>query len=442
MKDAVFNRLPEFLRDSDLLTEYTEVAGEFLGDAKEAIEHFDYSHDYQNGTTFNVVNSLHDKGIVIPTGLELSKLRTVLRDSAHLIIKKGTFDELKFALNLIGVSSFTNEGWLPAPEQLRVGKMVDFDTHQLYTYDINRLIYTKLLYGDVVATEDGLFFEGYEYSDFSKNNKIGPLPILGERYENHPNVPFSVAKTPYVVVKIGDLDYDVDEATYTDPDTGNVYTYSNSEQFRTLNNVIGYFLYGDNRPTNQRIVVISSLQPIIEEILIEEEYTDTHTYTTDGGDDVSDSVGINSETITISGSYTIDRLVVGDNIIIGYDSPMYSQFSPIRIDTVSDYANATVNELNTVGGIQHTTLYKADEGHTIPLFPNTVVNFTAPSDSSILVFDNNDLIIETILPGAIYIFQNNSQYDYISFGFDNGNSTKFLNINTVYSSLTFFAEAQ
>lgn len=295
MKEYLKKRLPEFQQQKEDLDGFLDAAGDFLQDAKEAIEHFDFSHDYKKGTQYNVEKYLNDRGLQLPRALPLDVKRTILRDVAEILLKNGTRDGLQHALRLIGFNATVEEGWLPSPRSLRKGFVKNPFTGDLTRYDITKYVYTEMLYGREKVTEDGVFFEGYQYFDTFKKNVIEKLPILGETYKNFPENDIAVSKTPYVIVKFEEGDFNVIVDTYTNPDTGQEYSYSTDEEFALVNEVIDYFIVGGNRPTTLRVIIIVSLQEIEDEIDVNDhEYLEQHTYNPDGNDDLEDVVNLQS----------------------------------------------------------------------------------------------------------------------------------------------------
>lgn len=360
IKNYLKTSIPEFQQDQLYLESYLDAAGNFFEDIKEAIEHFDFSHDYKRGEFYNIENSLRDRGIRLPVGLPEDTRRRMLRDLAEILIKNGTEDGLVHAFRLIGFNAEILEGWAIRPDSLRrgfydsaidgnydqietpligsgealVGNQVPLIGNDFYSnngsstlerYDLNTLVYTRLLYGNESVTDDGVFFEGYKYQDRYKRNLITDLPIVGEYYKEIPSKSAYVSKTPYHVVRFGEDGFNISVASYVDPDTGIEYAYSIDEGYRLVTSLIEYFTRKVFRPTTVRSIIIVALQEIIEEITITDEYEEVF-----NEDDVSSTEDqLIEDILDMQGCLDVAP-VIGTPLLIGKESPFASQFSIIE----------------------------------------------------------------------------------------------------------------
>ena len=368
---AKFN-VPEFLRTSDNLVAYLESVGIFLDGTKEAIEQFKYTNDYELGTVYNIELTLRELGYQVPPELAESIKRLVLRDAIETFIKKGTEDTLGWVLKVIGLEPDIRYAWLLTPDEVSNGYIRDPITEERRRYDIDKFSYTDFLYGKENVTADGVFFNGYKYEDFKEANLIEGLPIVGQRYKKAPRTRLSVAKTPYVVVRITGGDYN----TVTDPyigSDGQVYEYSQQEKFQIVNELIDYFLFKVARATNVKVIIIVTLQELDDDITIsdefEQEVTDIIPYPAD------------TETVDITDTFTgVGNLLrifnVGEPIIVGFESPYASNLS--IIPTLS------VGEINTVSEIYveqwgtETFSFEMYDSIEQPVRPYTELTFTTP----------------------------------------------------------------
>lgn len=411
--------IPEFQQGSPQLDSYLDAAGEFLDGTKEAIENIDNIHDYKNSTPYFFENTLKDRGYMIPSRIREDMKRRVLRDLAEIHKKNGTLEGIIHAVRMAGLTPEIRVGWIPSPRAIRQGRIIDPVTREERPYDITRYVYTDLLYGDVVSTADGVFFEGYRYKDILNEDKIGPLAIFGERYAKTPDNPVPVAKTPYIIVKFQEGNKTIVVDPVEDSETGDIFEYSISEEFQLINDALKYFLVENNRPTTMRIIVIVSLQPIEEEeLILEEEFTDTHTYNPDGLDDKFEEIVVGDE-LGVAGTISDYGFLIGDPIFIGEESPLTSRWfivpavliggddSPIEeTDTAREYVGVTYH---TVGG----TVFN------MPLRAGCEFTLEPPVDVDVYGVRGNDfgdrVLIQTILSSTETTIVPDFEYDLLQF---------------------------
>lgn len=333
LKEQLIKNIPEFQRESPSMKAFVSAVGDYLDDAKEAIEQFDYTYDGTRGTVFNVEQTLKDRGLDIPAGVPEETRRRVLRDAASIFAKIGTFDSLRFALRLTGFKAKVLSGWMPAPRTFRTGFIRNIDTDVVSRYDVNRYLYTELLYGVEEVREDGVFFRGYRYDDYDGDTEYTDIPILGETYENIPDKNYTVAKTPYVIVRIEEGELNASIVSYTDPVTGETYEYSADEEFRVVNEIIRYFLATTFRPTTVRVIIIINIQPISDEIEIVDDLVDDTTYTPDGGDDLFDAAAVSEGDFEILSESIIDTTAIGSaKMTIGGVTPFHAPTEIVSTD--------------------------------------------------------------------------------------------------------------
>lgn len=424
MKDHLKRNIPEFQQNNDGLDGYLDAAGDFLQDAKEAIEHFDYNKDYQLGTDYNIDKSTLGRGLVLPRALPIASKRKILRDLADILLKVGTADGLQHALRLIGFNATVSEGWLPSPRNVRRGFLKDPVTGDVERYDVNKYVYTKLLYGKEVVTSSGVLFEGYRYLDTFKKNKISNLPIIGENYENYPAKDVAVAKTPYVIVKFTEGDFNVEVEDYVDPVTGETYQYSLDEEFALVNEVIRYFIVDTNRPTTIRVIIIVSLQELADTIVVSDEYSEEHTYVPDGGDDLTEELTVD-DPISVDGTLTGISTNIGANIPIGIQTTINHQLSVVDPEEypIGTIGIIEVNETTDWTSFSfNTTINLLEDIEYFPIRPFVEILFLAPAGTDVEVYgnsyDENDILIptliETVAAGDVFAHTTNENHHFIS----------------------------
>lgn len=405
LKNYLKQNIPEFQQGEPHLDSYLDAAGDFLNGTKEAIEHFDYSHDYKRGEFFNVENATRGRGIRLPVGLPDDTRKRLLRDLAEIILKNGTEDGLVHALRLVGFGAEILEGWIPDPESIRagyynadyvsgyeqtvtlpigsqtpsigrylpdigslryrendphvveteligtrspeIGEQIPYIGSQYYQrkqekerHDITSYSYTRLLYGSEKVYEDGVFFNGWKYSDRFKQRPITKLPIVGEIYETTPNKMLKVSKTPYNIVRFEEDNFNISVSSYVDPETGIEYSYSVDEGYRLVVQLIDYFVKNVFRPTTMRTIVIVTLQDVVEEVVVDDTLDESWTVSEETS---TDNIGW-GDSLDMQGCFDMYP-VIGSPLLVGdLLSPFVSQFSivsPARIgvDPVITYWN-------------------------------------------------------------------------------------------------------
>lgn len=341
VKDILKRNIPSFQSQSESLIGYLDAAGEFLEDTKEAITQFDYSDDYKNSTEYQLENALLDRGYSIPSRIKQETKRKILRDVAEIFLKNGTQDGIEHAISIAGKNPAVESGWIVAPRSLRKGWAVDPVTQARTRYEVNNLLYVDLLYGEEVVTDDGVFFQGYKYRDKAKQDLIGPLPIMGERYTNTPENWPPVAKSPYMVVYFDDANLTLVTDVVIDPETGAQYSYSFNEEFQLLTDVLNFFLVKTNRPTTTRIILVVFRHILDDEIDLDENFEEDFTVIPDPYT-ATDSTTISE---TYDEEYTVaqDDLFNDDFLFLG---ETFSDVSMAAVDAgVFSDVLGTVSEL-------------------------------------------------------------------------------------------------
>lgn len=418
LQDILKRNIPEYQRGSESLDGYLEAAGEFLDGTKEAIVNIDNVHDYKNSTEFFYENTLIDRGFVVPSRITEGNKRRVLRDVAEINMKNGTVDSVIHAIRMAGLTPEIRVGWLPSPRAIRKGSIIDPVTLVESRYDITRYVYTDMLYGEAKAEADGIFFYGYRYEDSLLENLIGPLPILGERYNTLPDNPVPVEKTPYIIIRFDESEKTIVTDPSVDPETGEEYPYSTSEEFKLINEVLRYFLVENNRPTTTRVIIIVSMLPFDESLVINDDDFNQETIYSGGlGDILIDSAAIDEEFV---GAGTVDftGIVVGNAGIIGEISPYVSRFSCIEElivgitgpqPEVYEWGEVIVDTIQTVG----------EDSMFIPMRGKTEISFDAPTLINIDVFgyryygDPSPMLLAVVTGGDGFYMDVDTDYAFV-----------------------------
>jgi hypothetical protein len=404
IKDYLKSSIPEFQQSGEMLNSFLDAGGEFLDEIKEAIESFSDSKDWHNGTVYSVEKTLIERGSELPANLKNDSKRKYLRDVSEIIIKSGTEDSIRHALKLIGFDSTINKAWIQNPEFLNRGLIKNIKTGEIYSSNIGKYFFLDMVYGDAHVTPDGTFFSGKDYFEiFDDENTITNIPIVGESYDGIQIQTNSVGSTPYVLVQLEGGDFSVDVAEYYSPETGRSYTYSVDERVALIDDIVNFFISGKGRPTTVRVIIIVAYHYIEDEIIIEEEYEEIHTYTSDGDDDLDEIISLTSNLPKI-GTVSVGTAPIGTNLIVGNQSPFAHQLSIIEsvnvglLPTIIDKQSAFIDEDGNLLRYYDLTFSNeivGDDGdYKADVDPN-VVEQASVTDDGDLVVDYTETYLET-----------------------------------------------
>lgn len=422
LKKYLKSTIPEFQQGHPQLDSYLDSAGEFLNDISEAIEHFDFSHDYEKGEVFNIQNALSGKGVTPPKALKEETKRRILRDIHEFFLKNGTEDALRHSLRLIGVNAEIKRGWLPSATSLRTGSITSPFTGGSDRYDLDKYVYTELLYGDEKVTPDGVFFNGVRYSDILNEDISQDLPILGERYKTPVDPTLAVSKTPYILVRFSESDFNISVEDYVSPD-GEVYSYSVGEGFELANEVIDYFIKSDEiRPTTIRVIIAIALSPFFDTIgsFVDSDYSEVHTRT---GDDLYDDIGDLEDYPEIVGEVSVDSSIGRAMNIGAIETPHVSQYSMVSSPAIGDVSAIEQERYDWSYMSFNYNMYFDREYPHIPIRPYVDISLISPSDAPIYVYGGSydvsgnisETLIDTIAEDTFYEYTSGTNYHFIRF---------------------------
>jgi hypothetical protein len=440
INEYIKTSVPEFQQGDNTMTEFLDASGNFLAEAIEAIEHMDNSRGFLDSTVFNLENNISSRGLDLPPALTEQTKRVIVRDLAEIIRKNGTNDGLKNSLKLLGFNAEVRNAWIQSPIYFRKGFSKKIIDGSIYRQDITtKILYTDMLYGNEYVTEDGVFFEGYEYTDVGQTTKLDGVRILGETYKTNEINPNVVSKTPYVIVRFDEGEFNVSVSEYTDPETGDTFVYSTDEEFRLANNVIEYFLSKTFRPTTMRIIINVALHPLLDELVISEELTDTHSFTLDDGDIPGDSDFTVEEEAEAPGTVTIDS-TIGNHMVIGMQNPYVSQFSLIPATDFGTYTGTVTEEYIWVGSVEQIVIPQDSQYPYIAIRPYIDITMQ-PTDVEYSVYGVSDLdggiydevLIETVTVGNSFVHSTDETYHYIKI-VQSVSSTAMLTIDLIFNT--------
>lgn len=188
------------------------------------------------------------------------------------------------------------------------------------------------------------------------------LQILGEEYPvAHRSTNNKVVKTPYVRITVTKEDYNLFTSDYVDPNTGKIYSYTDTERYKITQEVINYFM-NEGRPANVVITEIStpfSLSDILNFI------------PQDGGITFTLFASVWSYDGTVNYGMDTDRYVLGENYT-GFN------FGGSNIHINNTPADVTVNRVYPIGttGLQE----------YVPTREIAKVKVVVPADAQIRVY--------------------------------------------------------
>lgn len=430
-------RLPEFQQGASMLDGYLEASGEFLDSTKSAIVNLDNVHDYKNSTEFFVENTLMDRWGTVSSRIALDHKRRILRDISEINRRNGTLEGIIHAIRMAGLTPDIRVGWVPSPRNIAKGYRTDPVSQVTTSYDISRYVYTHLLYGEPVVEEDGVFFYGYRYYDIDKQQRIGPLPIIGERYEKAPANKTAVQSTPYIVVRFDEAEKTIVTEEVIDPVTGEVYKYSTSEEFALINEVLKFALVETNRPTTLRVVVIASLQPFEEVLRIDQESTDDHTYVPDGGDHLTEQLTVGDE-FQYEASLQIGDTEIGiEKLLIGIPAPYQYRYSGIVLN-VGDSDITTDDIYEWDRAVVKTYHKQGDDQFLIPLRGACHLWAKAPSTTPFEIYgmitesDITPTLVATVAADGVVFLDVTPEYGFYKFVYEGDVLHSDLKIGIIY----------
>lgn len=334
MRVIMKENIPQFQRVYPFLDGYLEAIGTTFNTRRQYIEDFDFAKDPNSATEFGVDKTLRSIGFEIPANTKPAISRTIMRDAMQVFARKGSTDSLIWALKVIGITPTVRQAWMPSPDKIAQGKIVDPLTGIERDYVLDEFAFNDFLYGDVEVTPDGNFFKGFRFNDPREEVEISGLPIKGEVYPKHPeNFTTQVSKLPYVAIRIDDENFNVVTGPYTD-ENGRFYEYGLSEEFEAAVDLIEYFLYDLVRPTAVRILLVSSVHNLADNILIGDNLVDKYV-----GEELFESQSLTVG--NVDGSTTPTPSIAGfpigqDPVLVGRNSPYYNGWMGLPIETVSD----------------------------------------------------------------------------------------------------------
>lgn len=237
--------IPSFQRSEPNIRAFCQALGRYLDEITETINGF---KNYSNPLEMNP-NMLADYakqyGVEFPRNMNEKTRRLLAKDFVNYYRTVGTETALRFIFNIVGLRVNIEYVWMLKSD-------MDAKVSPPYNFLFGD---TNTPSGDGVKNFDnGSYFEGKD--TFSV--KYEKVRISGEKYPVAEKLSGDeVVKLPYIRITVTAEDYNVFTSDYVDEKTGQVYSYTESEQFKITQEILNYFI-STAIPANVTILEIST----------------------------------------------------------------------------------------------------------------------------------------------------------------------------------------
>jgi len=280
LEKRLINNLPEHYREHDNVQQLFSALGKYLDELREEIHNVQYYNDWAKNSESNLIRLSEQYGVDLPRNLSRSRRRQVVRDAVSFYQVFGTEPAIRLMFRLIG--------WDVEIEYIFIESGQE-DQEFIYPADY-------YFGNDFVDPDDGKIKANVEDQTGKEYNKC---KIYGEKYnKDDDTLDLELIRCPYIKVTITAEDYDVFTEDYEDDD-GNVYSYTESEQFEIIQSIINYFR-DVGRPANVAIIELAT--PYRIRSRAEVEYEETSDLIDGNLDKVYDFVG----PLTMDSFWTMD----------------------------------------------------------------------------------------------------------------------------------------
>lgn len=382
------NTVPATLKNNELIRGYVDTVGEVFDEIRDDINALKWQNDYDRTDSQNLLDFGRDLGYEFPRNISDALKRRTIRDAYDIYSRLGTRQSLVWALKLLGLRNIEiDEVWVPNPDLIRKGyyRNLDGTVGTEERYDMGRTAYTDFVVGNAVATDDGTFFEGFRYDDVEKENIFTNIPIFGETYKKFTslNLDNMVSKTPYILVRLLEEDYDVITEDYVDPETGELYSYTPQERRDIVNRLVSYFIQILQRAATTRIIFVTDLLPFVSSIKqIDDIFQITET---SEGQEFQSPIAVILDVVEKEHVVSHPVVEVGDAQPIGIESPYYATgmyTTPKTIGSTSQLS--TVSETRQLNFSSE--FVAPEDGQELHLFFDigASLSITIPSDVSVV----------------------------------------------------------
>ena len=281
LKNTLIDYVPQFQKDSDLLKDYLDVAGEVFDELDSTIDSFKTYSDYQHidSDKIDEFSALFDLRFF--SNLDEYAKRKFAKDAAKLYTHLGTEKALKYIFKIIGIKVEVDNLWMLSPDAPPEDLLFlynssifyhDTDIGQYYKEDgiISPIYPLQLIKGEATIYDNGTYVD---LVSEAANSYYKKWPIYGENYGvTEETNKYYVMKTPYIKLKITEESYNLFTEDYTNPDTGEVHTYVDSEKYHLASDLMNYTL--EEYIAANEVIVETALSQSFSESL-----TDSHILT-------------------------------------------------------------------------------------------------------------------------------------------------------------------
>ena len=238
LENTFINNLPEHYRDHQNVDEMFHALGTYLDELRTEINQFQFYHDWARNTDENLIYLSEQYGVNLPRNLSRNKRKLIVRDVINFYKFFGTEAAIRLLFRLIG--------WDVEFEYI----FVNSETESIeYIYP-----------SDYFFGKDYVDDSGYIRADVTDptGERISNARVYGESYPQSliDEQPLELIRCPYFKVTITAEDYGVFTEDYTDGD-GNTYSYTETERFEIIQNIINYFR-DVGRPANVAIIELAT----------------------------------------------------------------------------------------------------------------------------------------------------------------------------------------
>lgn len=358
--------IPAAQQGNEALDQYLTAVGKLLDSFEGAIDNFKYYSDYQKVPETLLEDFGGQLDITFPRNLATSKKREIIKDAIEFYRSNGTEKALKRVFKLLGWRVTIEYCWTLNEEvatqvQYKYNGTIQYLDDSPYTYNNNSIsspvgLYS-LIFGKEKIYSNGTYADLYDASGNTYNKNT----IKGEYYkEDVQENLLVVIKAPYIKINVNEEDYQLFTQDYVDPVTGEVFSYSDTEEYEITQELIKYFIE-QARPANVAILEIATPFSITD--TIEETPTDNSITLT-----ASNVSALYDGTLTYG--VDMDRYALGET----YGGFQYGTSAMTYYPTPSQQ---TVTRSYAIGssGLQQ----------YIPTRKNVDVTLTVPADCTVVI---------------------------------------------------------
>lgn len=368
LKDDLIKQLPQVYQNSDVMKDLCSAFGEVLDGFKENIENFDNYTDYQKLDTEKVENLAKQFDINFLRNISLERKKKVVSEAIDLYRTNGTEKSLRRVFSLIGWKVNINYTWVVDPTEFSQQSTYTFTNDIGGSYEVSEY---EIVYGEEANYNGEIFVDVYNAS----GDVFKRYPIFGEIYNTHVSGA-RLIKVPYVAIEITAEDYDLFTQDYTDQTTNKVYSYTEQENYKILEDIKKFFL-DQSRPSHVAIFQISTPFSFSDPILY--GALDDPTIETV-------NAGATYDGTLVYGGFHVDRYIQREQM--GGFEYGTSTMGYYGIGTLPPEESFSVTLDNEVGPTKHWLLRE-----------NTTIDLYVPYDASIDVFvskqNGREIITET-----------------------------------------------